>query len=133
MLASDLPLDDKIDQFVDSYHTVLTKHPYLLVFALSESARHPEIARDFYSLERRKHARRMIGKLRAQLDERAKRTKSRPVSAEQFFVTLVGSCLFPFAARAMLVDVVGLSPKKVPGFMERRRKDLPALLKKALQ
>jgi len=133
MLASDLPLDEKIDRFVDSYHTVLTKHPYLLVFALSESARHPEIAQDFYTLERRKQARRMIGKLREQIDERAKRTRSRPVSAEQFFVTLVGSCLFPFAAKAMLVDVVGLSPTKVPGFMERRRKDLPALLKRALR
>jgi len=55
------------------------------------------------------------------------------VSAEQFFVTLVGSCLFPFASRALLVEVVGLDPAKVQDFMERRRKNLPAFLKRALQ
>jgi AcrR family transcriptional regulator len=29
MMASDLSLDDKIDRFVDGYHTTLTRHPYL--------------------------------------------------------------------------------------------------------
>jgi AcrR family transcriptional regulator len=133
MLGSDLPLDEKIDRFVDAYHTFLTQHPYLLLFALSESARRPELVHNFYSAERRKVARRMIGKLREQINARTKRTKSRPVSAEQFFITMVGSCLFPFAARATLTDVVGLSPEEVNGFMKRRRKDLPALLKRALQ
>jgi AcrR family transcriptional regulator len=133
MLASDLSLDEKIDSFVDSYHTFLTQHPYLLLFALSESARRPELVHDFYSVERRKVARRMVSKLRKQINERAKRTKSRPLSAEQFFITLVGSCLFPFAATATLTDVLGLSRTEVAGFMERRRKDLPALLKRALQ
>jgi AcrR family transcriptional regulator len=27
MMASDLPLDNKIDRFVDAYHTTLTRHP----------------------------------------------------------------------------------------------------------
>lgn len=133
MLASDMPLDEKIDTFVDSYQTFLTQHPYLLLFALSESARRPEIVHDFYSVERRKVARRMVSKLRKQINERTKRTKSRPVSAEQFFMTLVGSCLFPFAAKATLTDVLGLSRREVTGFMNRRRKDLPALLKRMLQ
>jgi AcrR family transcriptional regulator len=133
MLASDLSLDEKIKRFVDTYHAVLTRHPYLMVFALSEAARRPELVHDFYSVERRQAARRMIAKLQKQIDERAKRTKSRPVPAKQFFVTLVGSCLFPFASRALLVEVVGLSPAELPGFMERRRKDLPVFLKRALQ
>jgi AcrR family transcriptional regulator len=133
MLASDISLDEKIERFVDTYHAVLTRHPYLMVFALSEAARRPELVHDFYSAERRRAARRMIGKLREQISARTKRTKSRPVSAEQFFVTLVGSCLFPFASRALLVEVVGLDPAKVQDFMERRRKDLPTFLKRALQ
>jgi len=133
MLASDLSLDEKIKRFVDTYHAVLTRHPYLMVFALSEAARHPELVHDFYSVERRLAARRMIDKLQKQINERAKRTKSRSMSAEQFFVTLVGSCLFPFASRALLVEVVGLDPAKVQDFMERRRKNLPAFLKRALQ
>jgi AcrR family transcriptional regulator len=133
MLASDLSLDEKIDHFVDAYHTTLTRHPYLLPFAVAESARRPDIVHDFYTVERRKAARRMIGKLREQIDARAKESGTAPVSAEQFLVTLVGSCLFPFAARTMLAEALGMSPTQIQRFMKRRRTELPSFLKKALQ
>jgi AcrR family transcriptional regulator len=133
MLASDISLDEKITRFVDTYHAVLSRHPYLMVFALSEAARRPELVNDFYSAERRRAARKMISKLQAQLTDCAKRRKSRPVSAEQFFVTLVGSCLFPFASRALLVEVVGIDPRNVQDFLERRRNHLPTFLQRALR
>jgi hypothetical protein len=88
---------------------------------------------DFYTVERRKAARRMIGKLREQIDARAKESGTAPVSAEQFLVTLVGSCLFPFAARSMLAEALGMSPTQIQRFMKRRRTELPSFLKKALQ
>jgi AcrR family transcriptional regulator len=51
-LASDLSLDDKIDQFVNGYHTRLTRDPYRLAYVISEAARHPDLVDDFYSSER---------------------------------------------------------------------------------
>jgi AcrR family transcriptional regulator len=73
MMASDLSLDDKIDQFVDAYHTTLTRHPYLLAYVISEAARHPDLVDDFYSTELRQAARRMINKLREQIGEQLER------------------------------------------------------------
>lgn len=133
MLASDVSLDDKIDRFVDSYHTLLTRHPYLLAFALTESMRRPDVVQDFYSGERRQAARRMVGKLRRQINEHVNAHKGAPVSAEQFFVTLAGSCMFPFVARPMLATVLGLQPIEIKRFMEERRTHLPAFLKRALR
>ncbi len=133
MMASDLSLNDKIDQFVDAYHTMLTRHPYLLAYVISEAARHPDVVEDFYSTERRQAARRMINKLREQIDEHVKGKTLAPVSAEQFLVTLTSSCLFPFAAQPMIADVLGLGPPGVRAFMKRRRRELPAFLKRALQ
>ena len=133
MLASDLPLHDKIDQFVDAYHTRLTRHPYLLAYVISEAARRPEMLEHFYSPERRRAARRMVGKLQKQIEGEVKARRMAPISAEQFFVTLAGSCLFPFAARPMLSEVLGLGPKAFEVLMKRRRKDLPAILKRAFQ
>jgi len=133
MMASDLPLDDKIDQFVDAYHTTLTRHPYLLAYVISEAARHPDLVDDFYSTERRQAARRMINKLREQIGEQVKGKNVAPVSAEQFLVTLTSSCLFPFAAQPMIAEVLGLGPTGVREFMRRRRTELPAFLKRALQ
>jgi hypothetical protein len=71
MMASDLALDDKIERFVDTYHTLFTRHPYLLPFAISESARHPEIVETFYTPKRRKAATLMIAKVRQQIGDRS--------------------------------------------------------------
>jgi TetR/AcrR family transcriptional regulator len=133
MLASDLSLDDKIDRFVDSYHTLLTGHPYLLAFALTEAARRPEMVQGFYSADRRLAVQRLLGTLRRQIDEQVQAKRMAPVSAEQFFVTLVSSCLFPFVARPILAASLGLRPAAIRRFMEQRRTELPEFLKRALQ
>jgi AcrR family transcriptional regulator len=132
MMASDLSLEDKIDRFVDAYHATLTRHPYLMAYVISEAARHPDLVEDFYSAERRRAARRMIDILRQQIDDHVRAKKMAPISAEQFFVTLAGSCLFPFAARPMIGGVFGLNSAGLRDFMERRRRELPAFLKRAL-
>jgi AcrR family transcriptional regulator len=132
MMASDLPLDHKIDRFVDAYYATLMRHPYLMAYVISEAARHPELVEGFYSPERRKAARRMLHKLREQIGDGVRTKQMRPVSAEQFFVTLASSCLFPFAARPMIAQVLGLGPSGHRQFMQERRTDLPAFLKRAL-
>src|SRR4249919_4262256 len=98
MIGSDISLDEKIERFVDAYHTRLAKHPYLLAYVIGEAARHPDFVGDFYSPERREAAQRMLAPLQAQLNECAKLKGIAPIAADQFLVTLVGSCLFPFAA-----------------------------------
>jgi hypothetical protein len=75
----------------------------------------------------------MVGKLQKQIKSEVKARRMAPISAEQFFVTLAGSCLFPFAARPMLSEVLGLGSKEFETLMERRRTELPAFLKRALQ
>ena len=133
LLASELALDDKIDRLVEAYYDTLTKHPYLLVYVVSEAARHPQLVDEIYTPERKLAARGMIATLRRQLEEKARAENTVPLSAEQFLVTLLGSCLFPFVARPMLTTVLGLSPDEFSSFIEKRRRDLPLFLKRALQ
>jgi AcrR family transcriptional regulator len=133
MMTSDLSLGRKIERLVDAYHTTLTRHPYLIAYVISEAARHPGLVKDLHSPERRRAARRMIDKLQEQIDAGVKAKTMRPLSAEQFFVTLASSCLFPFAATPMVADVLGLSPTGLRAFMKRRKTELPAFIKRALQ
>jgi AcrR family transcriptional regulator len=133
MLASDLSLDQKIDQFVDVYHARLTHHPYLVAYVISETARRPDFIEHFYSPERRRAARRSVAKLRAQIDEQVRKKAIAPMSVEQFIVTLASSCLFPFAARPMVAAALGLDSRAFTAFIKRRRKELPAFLKRALR
>jgi hypothetical protein len=75
----------------------------------------------------------MLDKLREQIDEQANKNRRTAVPGDQFFVTLVSSCLFSFAARPMLSKALGLSPGKFLDFLEQRRRELPAFLKRSLQ
>jgi AcrR family transcriptional regulator len=133
MLASDIPLDEKIELYVDAYHATLTRHPYLLNYVISEAARRADFVADFFTPELRRAARHMLAKLGEQLDERARTYRAPRISAEQFFVTLAGSCLFPFAARPMLGGILGLRDHGFRALMVKRRTELPAFLKRALQ
>jgi AcrR family transcriptional regulator len=133
MLGSDLPLDDKIDRLVDAYYATLMRHPYLLVYVVSEAARRPDFVKDFYTTERRWAARRMLAKLREQLEERAKQENVAPVAAEQFLVTLLGGCLFPFVARPMLTTLLGMSAEEFTRFLDQRKRDLPLFFKRTLK
>jgi hypothetical protein len=75
----------------------------------------------------------MIDKLREQINDLVKARNIAPVSAEQFFITLASSCLYPFAAPPMIAEVLGLRPTGFREFMKPRRRELPAFLKRALQ
>jgi AcrR family transcriptional regulator len=133
MMASDLPLGRKIEQFVDAYHTTLTRHPYLMAYVIGEAARHPDLVKGLHTPERRRASRRMIDKLQEQIDAGTKAKTMRSLSAEQFFVTLIASCQYPFAAPAIIGEILGLSPTGLRAFMKRRRTDLPAFMMRALQ
>ena len=75
----------------------------------------------------------MIDKLRERIDDVVTARRIAPVSAEQFFITLAGSRLFPLAARPMIAEVLGLSPTRLRQLMKQRRRELPAFLKGALR
>ena len=75
----------------------------------------------------------MLERVGEQINERAKRRRIAPVAADQFLVTLVGSCLFPFVAQPMFAEALGLSATGVRQFMKRQRTELPALLKRTLK
>ena len=104
----------------------------VMAYVISEGARRPEFFDNYYSSERRLAARQMVFKLREQIEERVTKKKMAPISAEQFFVTLSSSTLFPFAGGPMLTEVLGLSSNEFLTLIEQRRRDLPAFLKKAL-
>jgi len=133
MMASDASLHEKIDRFVDAYLTRLGRHPYLAAYIVGEASRHPELVAEFYSSGRGKAARHMLAKLGQQIDEQVEAGRMAPVSAGQFLVTLASTCLFPFAARPMIATVLGLGAKGFDAFIEQRRKELPAFLKRALR
>lgn len=134
IMGSDLALEEKIDGVVATYLDQLSQRPYLPGYIIGELTHHPDrIVSMFANVAGGHIHRRVIRKLRQQIDERLEKGTIAPITAEQFLVTVLSSCIFPFAMRPMLTVVLDLGPKGFESFIAQRRKELPEFLKRSLR
>ncbi len=137
ILGSDAPLEDKVAQVVDVELRQLLKTPYLPGYILSELTHHPERARQLFSsatgMPPAEMATRVFKVLRKQIDERIKAGRMHPIAPEQFAINLLALCVFPFAARPMVMALLGLDQPGFEHFIHRRRKELAPFFLRALR
>ena len=107
-----IPFFDKIDRFVMAYLGMLRKNPSLPAFIISTLNRNPKLAETIKI---------KIGKEVAQLiqSEIAKGT-IKPVDPDQFLITLVGMCIFPFLARPLFSASFDLEPESYDRILSER-------------
>jgi AcrR family transcriptional regulator len=137
ILGSDAELDAKVEQVVDVELQQLQKTPYLPGYILSELTHHPERVRQLFSavtgLTPTEIGRRVFKVLGAQINARVKAGRMHPIAPEQFAINLLALCVFPFAARPMVMALAGLDQAGFNQFIERRRRELAPFFLRALR
>ena len=137
ILGSEAELEHKVEQVIDVELRQLARAPYLPGYILSELAHHPERAAQLLSAATGTTPS-AIGShvfkvLRAQIGQGVKAGRMRPIAPEQFAINLLALCVFPFAARPMVMALVGLDEAGFDRFIERRRKELGPFFMRALR
>jgi AcrR family transcriptional regulator len=137
ILASDAALEDKVAQVVEVELQQLSRAPFLPAYVLSELAHHPERAPQLVAavtgevpVEVGARVRAALG---AQIDAAARAGRMHRIAPEQFVVNLLALCVFPFAARPMLMAVLGMNQAGFAQFIETRRKELAPFFLRALR
>jgi TetR/AcrR family transcriptional regulator len=137
VLASDLPIEQKVERFVQAYIDQVRQHPYLPGYILAELHHHPErIASIATGLAGRNPVELMgafLGGLRRQLDEEAAAGTLRPMTPEQFLVNLLALVAFPFIARPVIRFAMDMDDAGFDRFLDERRATLPAFILGALR
>ena len=137
VMASDRELEDKVARVVALELDHLSRAPGLPGYIISEVTHHPERARELIAAmtgEQLEDIRtRLFGALKTQIDARVAAGRMRPISPQAFMVNLMALCIFPFAARPMLMAMVGLDDPGFEAFIARRRTELPAFFLGALK
>jgi TetR/AcrR family transcriptional regulator len=133
-MASDLELEVKVKQVVEAYLDQFSRRPYLPGYLISEITHHPDrLPRLFGALAGKQVKERVLAKLADQIDERVRAGTLAPITPEQFLVNVIALCVFPFAARPMLMVVLGLDAKAFQSFIDERRTTLPEFVARALR
>jgi len=137
ILGSDLELEDKVEQVVQVELQHLSKAPFLPGYILSELAHHPDRAPQLIAAitgevpaEVGARVRRVLA---GQINARVRDGRMHPISPEQFTVNLLALCVFPFAARPLLMALLGLDRQGFDQFTDRRRKELAPFFLRALR
>jgi TetR/AcrR family transcriptional regulator len=137
ILGSDAELEAKVEQVVDVELQQLQKTPYLPGYILSELTHHPERVRQLFStvtgLTPAEIGGRVFRVLGAQINARVKARRMHPIAPEQFAINLLALCVFPFAARPMVMALAGLDQAGFNQFIERRRRELAPFFLRALR
>jgi TetR/AcrR family transcriptional regulator len=136
-LASDEALDAKVARVIELELDYLSRAPYLPGYIISEVSHHPERARQLIAAvigQTPEQVRpQVVRVLKRQLDAAVRRGAMRRIAPEQFIVNLMSLCIFPFAARPMIVAMLGLDQRGFEQFIARRRRDLAAFFLGALR
>jgi len=133
MMASNKPILEKINFFVDNYMDLLYKHPYIPGFVINELNRNPNILIDIIeknTLIKQEH---LLEDLEKQLENDIKENKIRTIDARSLLINMLALCVFPVVARPVLTGVLFENDSKAYEKFLSQRKDLvKEFLKNAL-
>jgi AcrR family transcriptional regulator len=136
VMTSDMPLDAKVARVVEIEIDHLSRTPGLPGYIISELHHHPERVRQLIAAltgATPEDVRpRVLQKLGQQIDEMVRQGKMRPIAPEQFLVNLLSLCVFPFAARPLLMVLLGFDQPAFSRFIEDRRDELATFFLRAL-
>ncbi len=125
IFESDLPLFEKIEEFVDEYITVAVENPFIPLFVLNEINRDPKF---FMENVWRKADRPNPQKFLQQIEREVNAGKIREISPLQLLMNLISMTIFPFIAKPMFQMNLGLDEFQFSMLMEQRRKEIPRVL-----
>ena len=130
VLQMDSPLFEKIERITDIYITMLKKNPHVPMFILHELQNHPEFFLDILQNK----AGIIPQKIMEQLQKEIKTGTIRPVDFRQLFVSVISMCIFPFAAKPLLMGMLfNQDDAAWDQFLEERKKFIPELIKESLK
>lgn len=137
VLASDAPLEEKVRLVAAAQIDMLLKNRYLPGYLLAELNHYPERAEQLLnSIAGTTPANvraRLFGSLGKQLEDAARSGAIRALRPQEFVLNLVSMVVYPFAARPLVMAIMGMDDATFTAAMEERKTEIPAFFLAALR
>ena len=137
VLASDAPLEDKVRMVAAAQIDMLQNNRYLPGYLLAELNHYPERAEQLLSTMSgttpANLRARLFGTLGKQLEDAARSGLLREIRPQEFVLNLVSMIVYPFAARPLVMVIMGMDDATFTAAMEERKKEIPAFFLSALR
>jgi AcrR family transcriptional regulator len=129
IFMSEANLEEKIHAFVDSYIKVFMEHPLIPIFVMQELSKNPEHLAELMQ-DSGVNPKIIIEKINEELKAEGIKLKD----PKHFLVNLIGLCVFPFAARPLIQNMLFQNDDKAyHQFLEERKKEVPEFIINAIR
>ena len=120
IFTSDKPFFEKIEDFTDFYMEVMLQNPQIPTFILMELNRNPELIAEIITGSGM-HPDLLLGVIQAEVDK----GNIKAIDPRQLIVNLIGLCIFPIAAKPLLMRVLFEGDENIyQTFLEERKKEV---------
>lgn len=121
IFASDEPLMEKLDAFLDQYLRMLSRNPAIPRFVINELNRHPK-----------KFVKRMLGRknkpdvqnILEQIQKEMDQERITPLDPVHLLIDIIAMCVFPFLARPMLQGIIQLDDQQFNDIIQERKQHI---------
>lgn len=124
LLNIDKPLFEKIRFFSDKYISLLQNNMYLPSFILNEMNQNPAKFKKTLSKEINIKPGVFVSQIRKGIEDKIIIN----IDPLQLFVNMISLCVFPFAAKPMIMMTAGFSEKEYSDFIDKRKKEIPEFI-----
>jgi TetR/AcrR family transcriptional regulator len=130
IFISDQSLFEKIENFCHEYIAIVLENPYLPLFVMNEINQDPE-----YFLQKvwKGKNRPNPEKFLEQIEREVKKGTIKRISPVQLLMNLISMTIFPFIAKPMFQQNLGLDEMQFRSVMEQRRKEIPKFIIDAIR
>jgi TetR/AcrR family transcriptional regulator len=137
ILVSDAPVEDKVRLVAAAQIDMLQRNRYLPGYLIAELNHYPERAAQLLeTMSGTTPANlraRLFGTLGRQLEDAARDGRIRPTRPQEFVLNLVSMVVYAFAARPLVMAILGLDDASFTEMMEQRKTEIPAFFLAALR
>ena len=125
IFESDLPLFEKIEQFVNEYIDEMVENPYLPWFILNELNRDADqFLSKIWDIKNRPNP----AKLLQQIEKEVKKGTIKKVNPMHLLMNLLSMTIFPFIARPMIERNLQMPAAQFDKMIAERRKEVPKFI-----
>lgn len=130
IFAADIPLFEKIEQFVNQYIDEILENPYLPLFVLNEIHRNTDwFLKNVIKGENQPKPELFL----KQIEKEVKKKTIKRVDPIHLLLNILSMTIFPFIAKPMVQSKLGLTDAQFKAVMEQRRKEVPKFIIDAIK
>lgn len=128
---ADIPLFEKIEQFVHTYIDILLENPALPSFVINELNQNQEaFIQDILSQKELPNPMKLM--VQIQMEAQLGRIREN-VTPFNLFLNILSMCVFPFVGRPLIQRLIQIDDETYLQFMEQRKKEVTEFIIHAIQ